>query len=186
MRRELIQALLRRHAAAVLRVPEAALTPATTFRQAGLDSLTGLELRNERIVGEVGLPLSSAVLWRHPKVGALAEILTQQLGSDRPADAPPAQPVAAPLSAMDACGWFLVPRPSRARRACGSSASRSWAAWAQCFPAGSGTSPKRSSCRRCSCRGGHRATPKRRIPSIRSWSTRCAMRCCRASTRHTR
>lgn len=119
MRRELIQALLRRHAAAVLRVPEAVLTPATTFPQAGLDSLTGLELRN-RIESEVGLPLSSAVLWRHPTVDALAEFLTQQLGaSDLPADAPPpAQPVAGPppAPAADAGKWFLVPRPSRAPR----------------------------------------------------------------------
>lgn len=117
MRRELIQALLRRHAAEVLRVQEAALTSTTTFPQAGLDSLTGLELRN-RIESEVGLPLSSAVLWRHPTVDALAEFLTQQLGaSDRPADAPPsAQPVVAPPPAVDPGKWFLVPRPSRAPR----------------------------------------------------------------------
>ncbi|WP_257827575.1 SDR family NAD(P)-dependent oxidoreductase [Burkholderia glumae] len=116
MRRELIQALLRRHAAAVLRVPETMLTSAMTFPQAGLDSLTGLELRN-RIESELGLPLSSAVLWRHPTVDALAEFLTQQLGApDGPADVPPAQPAVAPRSAVDADKWFLVPRPSRAPR----------------------------------------------------------------------
>ncbi|MGZ2749830.1 SDR family NAD(P)-dependent oxidoreductase [Burkholderia stagnalis] len=119
-RRALIEDLLRRHAAAVLRVPEAALTPATSFPQAGLDSLTGLELRN-RIESDVGLPLSSAVLWRHPTVDSLAAFLAQQLGAaGDPADAP--QPAAmpapspSPVTAADADRWFLVPRPSRAPR----------------------------------------------------------------------
>ncbi|WDD90203.1 SDR family NAD(P)-dependent oxidoreductase (plasmid) [Burkholderia sp. FERM BP-3421] len=116
-----LQSLVRRHAAAVLRVSEAALTPSTTFPQMGLDSLTGLELRN-RIEGEVGMPLSSAVLWRHPTTDALAECLAQQFGaaaSPAAALAPATAPLAAVPSkaeASDAGKWFLVPRASQSPR----------------------------------------------------------------------
>jgi acyl transferase domain-containing protein/surfactin synthase thioesterase subunit/NADPH:quinone reductase-like Zn-dependent oxidoreductase len=106
---ERIQALLRRHAAAVLRLPESEIAANMPFQQLGLDSLTSLELRN-RIEGDLGRRLSSAMLWRHPCVRALAEFL-----SDMPSGAPgdPAVPVAAlPTLRVVPDDWFLIPRRS--------------------------------------------------------------------------
>lgn len=116
---EEIRVLLQRHAAAVLRVAESDLTPEVPFQQLGLDSLTGLELRN-RIEGDLGLRLSSAVLWRHPCIQALAEFLSERIAA--PSAAPEArgapQPIvevaaakaSAPKGSSTGEHWFLVPR----------------------------------------------------------------------------
>lgn len=113
-----ILALILHHTAAVLRVQESAVLPELSFQQIGMDSLTGLELRN-RIENEMDLRLSSADLWRHPTVKALADSLVQRMavseehievsigsGSDKNA------------ARANAGGdnWFLVPRKSDAPR----------------------------------------------------------------------
>lgn len=116
-RLELVRALIQRHAAAVLRVAESTIPPDATFQQIGLDSLTGLELRN-RMEGETGLRLSSSVLWRQPSVEALAEFICQRISA--PPETAGTMPVPdkqrdeAPAKLADK--WFLVARKAEQPR----------------------------------------------------------------------
>ncbi|WP_308294975.1 type I polyketide synthase [Streptomyces sp. NK08204] len=90
--------LVRRHAAAVLghAGPESVAAD-RTFKDAGFDSLTALELRN-RLAAETGLTLSPAMIFDYPRPAALAEHLRARLlgePTSRPAPAEPARPVTA-------------------------------------------------------------------------------------------
>jgi acyl transferase domain-containing protein len=71
--------LVRRHAAAVLgHASPDALRLDRTFRDAGLDSLLAVELR-DRLCSATGLSLEPAVLFNHPTVPAMARQLRESL-----------------------------------------------------------------------------------------------------------
>ncbi len=87
-RSEAVLDLVRRHAAEVLGHAAAdAIHPGRTFKDAGFDSLTALELRN-RLAAVTGLTLSPAMIFDYPKPSALAGHLLAKLSggtSHRPA-----------------------------------------------------------------------------------------------------
>jgi polyketide synthase 12 len=67
-----------------------ALVPDTTFRELGVDSLTGLELRN-RLSNSTGLRLRASVTTDNPTPSALAmflagELCAQENGHGRPGE----------------------------------------------------------------------------------------------------
>uniref|UniRef100_UPI00117780AD type I polyketide synthase n=1 Tax=Amycolatopsis kentuckyensis TaxID=218823 RepID=UPI00117780AD len=75
--------LVRRHAAEVLGHAGADSVPSgRTFKDAGFDSLTAVELRN-RLAAATGLTLSPAMIFDYPKPPALAEHLRTKLFGDR-------------------------------------------------------------------------------------------------------
>jgi acyl transferase domain-containing protein/acyl carrier protein len=94
----LIEELLRKHVAQVLRIPEARVTPREPLSGLGMDSLMGLELRN-RIEGSLGISVPATLLWTYPTVAAVSAYLAGALGA--PTEAPPAAP-AAPAPDLDA------------------------------------------------------------------------------------
>ncbi|MFF1606393.1 type I polyketide synthase [Amycolatopsis sp. NPDC058278] len=81
--------LVRRHAAEVLGHSGAdSVHSGRTFKDAGFDSLTAVELRN-RLAAATGLTLSPAMIFDYPKPPALAEHLRTKLfgeGTPRPAE----------------------------------------------------------------------------------------------------
>ncbi|MFL6122876.1 SDR family NAD(P)-dependent oxidoreductase, partial [Actinophytocola sp.] len=83
--------LVRRHAAAVLgHVDGDAVHAGRTFKDAGFDSLTAVELRN-RLAAATGLTLSPAMIFDYPKPAVLAEHLRDKLlggTAHRPAATP--------------------------------------------------------------------------------------------------
>ncbi|SPF07452.1 Erythronolide synthase, modules 3 and 4 [Streptomyces sp. MA5143a] len=71
--------LVRARAAAVLDYPSPdSLDPRRSFREAGFDSLTAVELRNS-LAAATGLPLPAALVFDHPSPAALAEQLERRL-----------------------------------------------------------------------------------------------------------
>ncbi len=92
---EAVLDLVRRHAAEVLGHTSAdAVHPGRTFKEAGFDSLTAVELRN-RLAAATGLTLSPAMIFDYPKPAALAEHLRATLTGDTSSPAEPGTPTAA-------------------------------------------------------------------------------------------
>ncbi|MBM0279876.1 phosphopantetheine-binding protein, partial [Micromonospora tarensis] len=86
-RLELLLDLVRTSAAAVLGHPDpAGVDPDKGFLDAGFDSLTAVELRNQ-LVESTGLPLPATVLFDHPTPSALTGHLDAELGGAAGADA---------------------------------------------------------------------------------------------------
>ncbi|HET9895077.1 MAG TPA: type I polyketide synthase [Streptosporangiaceae bacterium] len=77
-RDEVLLKLVCAEAATVLGQTAAALTPDSTFRELGVDSLTGLELRN-RLSNSTGLRLRASLTTDNPTPGALAKFLGNAL-----------------------------------------------------------------------------------------------------------
>ncbi|OLB75789.1 MAG: hypothetical protein AUI14_20350, partial [Actinobacteria bacterium 13_2_20CM_2_71_6] len=78
------------HTAAVLGYPDPdGIGPDQPFRELGLDSLTGLELRN-RLNAATGLRLPASAVFEHPTPAALARLLTRTpAGPTAPAEPEP-------------------------------------------------------------------------------------------------
>ncbi|SHI77546.1 Acyl transferase domain-containing protein [Nocardiopsis flavescens] len=93
-RERVLLAAVREHTAVVLGrgVEEAARVPADSpFRELGLDSLTGVELRN-RVGAACGLRLPATVVFDHPTPRALARHVAAALWPEAPDDhAPPTE-----------------------------------------------------------------------------------------------
>ncbi len=79
-RDEALLKLVCAEAATVLGQAAAALTPDSTFRELGVDSLTGLELRN-RLSNSTGLRLRASLTTDNPTPGALARFLGSALAA---------------------------------------------------------------------------------------------------------
>ncbi len=99
-RRDLLEAHVQRHLAAVLKVPFEKIDPLRPLGSLGLESLLALELRG-RLERTTGLQLSATMVWNHPTVRALSVYLAKRLdvtlGSD---GAIPEAPAAASTSAV--------------------------------------------------------------------------------------
>jgi NADPH:quinone reductase-like Zn-dependent oxidoreductase/NADP-dependent 3-hydroxy acid dehydrogenase YdfG/acyl carrier protein len=78
-RRAAIELFLKEQVARVLRQATSRIDAAKPFRNLGLDSLMGLELRN-RLEAELSLQLPATVVWNYPTVKVLAPHLASLLG----------------------------------------------------------------------------------------------------------
>jgi acyl transferase domain-containing protein/acyl carrier protein len=98
-RRAAIELFLKEQVARVLRQATGRIDAAKPFRNLGLDSLMGLELRN-RLEAELSLQLPASVVWNYPTVKALAPHLASLL--EIPIDAPRSlEVVAAPEASAE-------------------------------------------------------------------------------------
>jgi acyl transferase domain-containing protein len=102
--------LVRARAAAVLDYPSPdSLDPRRSFREAGFDSLTAVELRNS-LAAATGLPLPAALVFDHPSPVALAEQLDRRLTDHAGAKAPVRRPaLPALLDQLEAALAELTP-----------------------------------------------------------------------------
>ncbi|MDC0667756.1 type I polyketide synthase [Nannocystis radixulma] len=82
----------------VLRVDVARVHRRVDLLSLGLDSLTGLELRN-RLEAGLGLALPATLAWTYPRLDVLAAHLAQRFGDDERPTPPPAAP--GPLAVDD-------------------------------------------------------------------------------------
>ncbi|MFJ4616494.1 SDR family NAD(P)-dependent oxidoreductase [Streptomyces griseus] len=88
-RRRLVVELVRQQAAAVLALSDASQVEIERpFREAGFDSLTGVELRN-KLAAATGVRLSPTAVFDHPTPAALTEHLLEHLAPDGGAQAVP-------------------------------------------------------------------------------------------------
>ncbi|MEM9491152.1 MAG: acyl carrier protein [Myxococcota bacterium] len=78
-RRELLEEFIDQQVAHVLRIDSGQLGRHSPLKSFGIDSLTGLELRN-RLESSLGLKLSATLLWTYPTIVTLADFLGTQLG----------------------------------------------------------------------------------------------------------
>lgn len=78
----------------MLRVDGERLHRHTSLLELGIDSLTGLELRN-RLESALGLRLPASLAWTYPRLDLLAAHLDARLADERP---PPAEPLAPPAT----------------------------------------------------------------------------------------
>ncbi|AKT40701.1 type I polyketide synthase [Chondromyces crocatus] len=77
-RRAALERFVRDEVAHVLQLDPARIAWRAPFKNLGVDSLTGLELRN-RLEAGLGLTLSATLIWTYASVAALAEHLLEQL-----------------------------------------------------------------------------------------------------------
>lgn len=73
----------------ILRIPPAELDAQKSFKDLGLDSLTGLELRN-RINLHLSISLSATAVWNYPTIDLMAEHIVTLLPGEPCADDPKA------------------------------------------------------------------------------------------------
>jgi NADP-dependent 3-hydroxy acid dehydrogenase YdfG/acyl carrier protein len=94
-RAALIAERLRGQVAQVMRVPEGRLELDTPLSSLGLDSLTGLELRN-RVETLFGIKVPATLLWTYPTLLALSGQLAKSIAGpgDEPTDMPQSPPEA--------------------------------------------------------------------------------------------
>ena len=77
--RAALLALVTAQVASVLAMSPDALDPEVPLDDLGVDSLTGLDLRN-RIEADLGISLQATMVWSFPNVAAVSEHLAEQLG----------------------------------------------------------------------------------------------------------
>jgi len=70
--------IVRGHVARVLRIPESKIDADASFTGLGMDSLTGLELRN-RLSGELSVALPATLIFQHPSIRAVTEHVLDML-----------------------------------------------------------------------------------------------------------
>jgi NAD(P)-dependent dehydrogenase (short-subunit alcohol dehydrogenase family)/acyl carrier protein len=83
-RPQIVEMVVRRVVARVLRMPESSIDAAQPLGELGLDSLMGVELRN-RLEAEFRVKLSATLAWNHPTVADLGAHLLAKLGFGSPA-----------------------------------------------------------------------------------------------------
>jgi acyl transferase domain-containing protein len=71
-RAAIVRDIIRAQVARVLQIPEAKLDPDVAFTSLGMDSLTGLELRN-RLGAELRLQLPGTLIFQHPTIAAVTD-----------------------------------------------------------------------------------------------------------------
>jgi myxalamid-type polyketide synthase MxaE and MxaD len=87
-RATLVDTTLRDEVLRVLRVDATRLHRTVSLLDLGLDSLTGLELRN-RLEAALGVPLRASLAWTYPRLDELAAHLTGLLAPTAPEPSPP-------------------------------------------------------------------------------------------------
>lgn len=91
-RHSLLMTYVQERVAHVLRLAPTQIDPQMPLRNLGIDSLMGLELRNQLEDG-LGLTLSATLVWMYPTVAALVPYLAEQMGIIIEAGSEPQAPV---------------------------------------------------------------------------------------------
>jgi surfactin synthase thioesterase subunit/acyl carrier protein len=99
---------VRREVARVVGARSEDLADDLAFRQQGLDSIMGLELRN-RFESTFGVELPASLVYTHQDISALARFLLEVTGLQAPAES--AAKTAAISAGVDAGPWVLRPVP---------------------------------------------------------------------------
>ncbi len=90
-REAVLETWLRSELARILRMPQARIERTRPFRDMGLDSLMGLELR-QRLEAATGVTLPVTAIWNHSTVARLATFLGGRLTASDAAGSSPAEP----------------------------------------------------------------------------------------------